>query len=235
MEYVIRSREKEISCTLFYRDCKKLRISITRHLEVNIIAPLQASDSFIHNAVTEKTPWILKSIQRLKQCRILPLPEKYETGDKLAYLGNEYRLEVIKGKRAPVMISEDRIIVQLPAPDMTGVKRAVDRWLRIQAEMVFGSCLKTGYSIVSQYGVAEPFLKIRSMKSRWGSCSRSGKITLNLRLIHLPEACIEYIVMHELCHLKNLNHSKAFYSFLQICMPDWKDRKAILESYRLAD
>ncbi len=235
MEYVINSMDREIACTLFRRDCKRLRISITRDLKVNIIAPLRVSDAFIHEAVREKTPWILKSIQRFKQCRVLPLPEKYETGDKLAYLGNEYRLEVIKGKRAPAALSGESLVAQLPDPDTKGVKRAVDKWFLIQAEMIFSRCLTAGYSIVSQYVAAEPFLKIRRMKSRWGSCSRAGKITLNLRLIHLPEICIEYIVMHELCHLKNLNHSKAFYSFLDTCMPDWKDRKAILESYRLSD
>jgi len=71
------------------------------------------------------------------------------------------------------------------------------------------------------------------MKSRWGTCRSSGKITLNLRLIELPEPCIEYIVMHELCHLMHPNHSKAFYSFLSVCMPDWKNRKNLLDNIKL--
>ncbi len=234
-DYVIKSKEHEIICTLSHRDCKRLRIAITPDLKVKITVPLRASDSFIHEAVREKTPWILKSIHRLKNCKILPFPEKYVSGERLAYLGNEYILRVDTGKRKAAGLSHNMLIVQRPDPDMKSVKREIDKWFRLQAELVFGDLLKAGYSIVSQYGVTEPFLKIRRMKSRWGSCSRSGKITLNLKLIHLPLSCIEYIIMHELCHLKHLNHSMNYYSFLQRCMPDWKDRKAILESYRLVD
>ena len=126
------------------------------------------------------------------------------------------------------------LVVQLPVPDMKGVKRAVEKWFRLQAEETFEDYLEKGYRLISQYCVPEPVLKIRRMKSRWGSCSRSGQITLNLGLIHLPPVCIEYIIMHELCHLKHLNHSKHYYQFLQHCMPDWKERKTILESYRLS-
>ena len=234
-EYVIRSQEREIKCTLFRRKCKTLRIAITPDLQVKITAPLRASVSFIQEALREKTPWILRSVHRLNNCRVLPLPEKYESGEKISYLGNEYMLRIIRGKRSRARLEGGLLVVQLPEPEMKIVKREVDRWYRFQAEIIFGECLKSGYHNISEYGIAEPFFKIRRMKSRWGSCSRSGEITLNLRLIHLPLSCIEYIVMHELCHLKHLNHSKDYYSFLQQCMPDWKERKAILESYRLYD
>ena len=232
-EYVIRSPEREIKCTLFRRKCKTLRIAVTPDLQVKITAPLRAPDSFINEALREKTPWILRSINRLNNCTILPLPEKYESGEKLSYLGNEYLLRVIRGKRSRARLEDGLLVVQLPEPDIKSLKREVDRWYRLRAEMTFSEYLKKGYSKISKYGVAEPFLKIRRMKSRWGSCSRTGEITLNLRLIHLPLSCIEYIIMHELCHLKHLNHSKDFYLFLQGCMPDWKERKAILESYRI--
>lgn len=232
-EYIIKSSDHEITCVLSHKKCKNLRIVVTPDLKVKITAPLSASDTFIHEAVREKTPWIIKSIHRLKKCQVLPSLEKYVSGESLAYLGNEYMLRVTRGKRSPARLWNDMLIVQLPGPDMKGVKRVVDKWFRMQAELIFDNHLKAGYSIVSQYGIAEPFLKIRRMKSRWGSCSRSGEITLNLRLIHLPLVCIEYIIMHELCHLKHLNHSKDFYSFLQHVMPDWKERKAILESYRM--
>lgn len=230
-EYVIKSKEHEIMCTLCYRKCKRLRISVTPDLKVKITAPLRASDSFINDTVREKFQWILNSIQKLKQRHALPSPQKYESGEKISYLGNVYMLEVIRGKRSPAMIEKDLLIIQLPDPDMKGIKREVDKWLRLQAEEIFESYLETGYSLISQYGIQKPLLKIRRMKNRWGSCSQTGKITLNLRLIHLPTVCIEYIVMHELCHLKYLNHSKYYYHFLQRCMPDWKERKAILENY----
>ena len=233
-EYVIKGQESEIQCVLFRRKCKTLRIAVTPDLKIKITAPLRASESFINEAVREKTPWILRTLHRLKNCRELPVPEKYEAGEKLAYLGNEYILKVIHGKRSPARLEGNFLVVQLPEPDIKSVKREVDKWLRIEAEKIFGAFLNSGFYSVSQYySVKKPSLKIRRMKSRWGTCSRSGEITLNLMLIHLPPVCIEYIIMHEICHLKHMNHSKAFYSFFQHCLPDWKERKAILESYRM--
>ena len=233
-EYIIGNNEREIRYTIFRKDCKRLCISVTPQLDVRITAPLDAPDSFINDALREKTPWIIKSVDRLKNCTILPFPEKYISGEKIAYLGREINLKVLQGAGKKVELSGDTLVVRVPAPDMKNVKREVDKWLRHQAEIVFSRYLNKCYSVISGYCLSEPFLKIRKMKSRWGSCSRAGKVTLNLRLIHLPGVCIEYIVMHELCHLKHLNHSQSFYSFLQHCMPDWKERKSILESYRLS-
>lgn len=231
-EYIIRNKDREIQCELVRKDCKRLRIAVTPDLKVKVTAPFNASDSFIHNTIREKIPWIIKTVQRLGNCQVLPFPENYVTDERLAYLGSEIRLKVVRGKRETPGLTGGALFVQLPKPDMKNVKKEVDKWYRIEAERIFERCLKESYSIVSKYGLREPFLKIRRMKSRWGSCSRSGKITLNLRLIHLPPVCIEYIVMHELCHLKHLDHSKDFYSFLQLNMPDWRERKKILESYR---
>jgi hypothetical protein len=234
-EYIINDNDLEIQCTISRKDCRSLRIAITPDLKVKISAPLRASESFIHDSLQKKIPWIIKSMNRLKNRQVLQTPDKYVSGEKLAYLGKEFTLKVIKGKKEPVILFGDSLMVKISKTDIRSVKRELDKWYRTRAETIFGRYLREGYSIVSQYVINEPFLKIRRMKSRWGSCSRSGKITLNLRLIHLPPVCIEYIVMHELCHLRYLNHSKDFYTFLQKCMPDWKDRKKILESFRLND
>lgn len=232
-EYIIRDIDHDIHCTLFRKSCKNLRIAVDANQEVKITAPLRATDSYISEVVKEKTPWIIKTILKLQKRQLLPLPCEYISEEKTSYLGKELTLNVVTGKRAQVMLLDDQLVVQVKTSDADGVKRVVDKWYRDQAEKVFREYLDKGLDTMSDHDLRPPMLKIRNMKNRWGSCTKSGIITLNLRLIYLPEVCIEYIIMHELCHLRYLNHSRFFYAFLHSCMPDWKERKILLEGYRL--
>ncbi|NLA74304.1 MAG: M48 family metallopeptidase [Deltaproteobacteria bacterium] len=234
-EYIINREDISIHCTLYRKACKNIRIAVTPDQKVKITAPLRAPDSYINEVLSGKTPWIIKTIRKIKGCQVLPLPVKYSEGEKIAYLGEEFTLKVVKGKNKQVIADRNLLVVEVKAIDPVHVKRAIDSWCRVQAERLFSRLLEKGFSRISQHGFNYPLLRIRSMKSRWGSCSRSGIITLNLKLIHLPEAFTEYIIMHELCHLAYLNHSRDFYLFLQSCMPDWKERKNILENIRLGD
>ncbi len=100
-----------------------------------------------------------------------------------------------------------------------------------QCRAVFQPMLDAMYPQLIPYGVSKPTLRTRQMKSRWGSCMvQKNIITLNRRLLAAPKGCIEYVVMHELCHLVHPNHSKEYYTFLTAMMPDWKARKTMLEN-----
>ncbi len=234
-EYIIRDIDHDIHCTLYRKSCKNLRIAVDADQQVKITAPLRASDSYISEVIKEKTPWIIKTITKLQKRQVLPLPCKYISGEKGSYLGKNYTLNIVTGKNGHVSLSDGELLVHVKTSDADSVKRAVDKWYREQAEKVFREYIDKGLDVISGHDLLDPMLKIRNMKNRWGSCTRSGIITLNLRLIYLPETCIEYIIMHELCHLRYLNHSRLFYAFLDSCMPDWKQRKRILEGYRLGD
>ena len=95
---------------------------------------------------------------------------------------------------------------------------------------VFSELIGEIYPIFQKYGVAPPVLRIRNMDTRWGSClPGKGIITLNKRLLEAPRNCIEYVVMHEFCHFIHPNHSKQFYAFLSMLLPDWKERKQLLD------
>ena len=153
----------------------------------------------------------------------------------LVYLGRRYRLKVEKGESIPAKLRGKYLHVRTGNnTDGKSVRKAVDEWYRKRAKDILGRYMNKCYVIVSRHGIPEPVITIRSMRSRWGSCSPKGRITLNLKLVMLPVHCIEYVIMHELCHLKHHNHSKLFYSFLTRCLPDWRESKETLDRLRLS-
>lgn len=104
------------------------------------------------------------------------------------------------------------------------------RFLEQQCKMVFNEIVEELYPLFQKYGVEKPLLRSRDMETRWGSClTKKEIITLNKWLLEAPGNCIEYVVMHELCHFMHPNHSKHFYAFLSMLMPDWKERKQFLD------
>ncbi|MDR0946574.1 MAG: M48 family metallopeptidase [Ruminococcus sp.] len=106
-----------------------------------------------------------------------------------------------------------------------------------ECRLILTEIVENTYPLFEKYAVPFPKLKFRDMTSRWGSCQpRRGVITLNKRLLEVPRECAEYVVMHEFAHFILLNHSKQFYEFLAVLMPDWKERRTLLrESYFYAD
>jgi hypothetical protein len=130
-------------------------------------------------------------------------------------------------------IASDGVHLYLQTKDVDDFKkkqRLITKYLDTQCREVFEATLKELYPIFQKYGVAMPKLRIREMETRWGSClAKKGIITLNKRLLEAPPNCIEYVVMHEYCHFIHPDHSKQFYGFLTMLMPDWKQRKEALD------
>ncbi len=110
------------------------------------------------------------------------------------------------------------------------IRAALEDWYRSHAETIYRDrlvrCLRAAPSLRRR----EPTLRIRQMNGRWGSCSKAGTITLSMELVRAPLHCIEYVIMHEVCHLVVHDHSPAFFRLLGRCMPDWEKRKARLDS-----
>jgi predicted metal-dependent hydrolase len=229
-DHSIRFGVREIRYVLHRAERKTLRIVVSPDLTVKVLAPKSVNQEDIRSAVQRKAPWITRKLDQLRSFHPLPAPKRYMSGETVTYLGRQYRLKVQSGPNQLAKLKGRFLWVWVKdKTDRRSIKGAVEAWYRKRARETLGRQLDKAYAIGSRHGVLQPSLTIRAMRRRWGSCSSGGKITLNVHLVQAPLHCIEYVAMHELCHTRHHNHSKSFYSLLTRCMPDWKQRKDLLE------
>lgn len=183
-------------------------------------------DAFIN----KKKPWIEKKLAYFKSLPQIDENERFKEGSLHYFLGQEYQLKIVNGKNQ-IRLVDGVFYVQCNNP--LRVEKLLDKWYRKQAEILFANRLRHCYELMEKLELPFPLLKIRKMKRRWGSCSSKGNITLNLNLMKTPLPCIDYVIIHELCHLKVFNHSKAFYDLQSQYVPDWKERKKVLNRFQL--
>lgn len=164
-------------------------------------------------------------------------PKKYTSGELHYFLGKQYPLEIIASNKNSVVFDNERIVIRQRVNKSTSqqvnlsksVSDLLDRWYLEQAKRVYQEIATPLIRQMEKYNVAPKSFSIRKMKTRWGSCSRKGNISLNLHLIKLSEQCIKEVILHELCHLVHFNHSKEFYALMTAEMPDWKKWKKELK------
>jgi predicted metal-dependent hydrolase len=229
-ECLLQFGARKIPYRLHRTSRKTLRIVVSPDLSIDAFAPLHARDSRVVTAIFKKAPWIAKVLDKIESYHPLPSLKRYISGETFVYLGRQYRLKVTEGYKRVAKLNGP--FLHVVVPDRTNnrmIKSAVEKWYRIRADEVFGRYLDKCYRIASRHGIPSPELSVRTMQRRWGSCSSSKRVTLNLKLVQAPVHCIEYVIMHELCHLVRHDHSRGFYSLLTRCQPDWRKRKDILD------
>lgn len=210
---------------------RTLRLSVRPEGTVRVRAPFRTSGTQIRAHVESKAAWIVRHLERFRALReAMPQPNAYLSGETHAYLGRNYVLEVSQGERNAVLFSDERCVVTTrfpPRPEQ--VRALLDAWYLRQARELFHRLIREQQPRFDALGVPRPArLTIRAMTSRWGTCSCSRTITLNRHLVRAPLECVEYVVVHELCHLRHHGHDKRFYGLLASLMPDWKERRARL-------
>ncbi len=214
-----------------YSSRRTLGITVNGDGDVTVRAPQGVSLQQIDRFVTEHAGWIMKQRRRASERRkAQPLKLTYSDGETLYILGKPHQLQVVTGKAGKVQVNDGVIQVQVRAnAGAGGVERALMRWYRLQAEALFNERLALQFARVQHWKVTPLPLAVRRMKTRWGSCTSKGKITLSLRLMQAPVELIDYVILHELCHLREMNHGRGFYKLLAEICPDWRVRKSALK------
>lgn len=219
--------QTEITYSVNLSDRKTLAIHVYPDGQVAVDAPLNASYEAIAGKVKKRASWIFKQqIQFAAYPPVLP-QRQYLSGETHRYLGKQYRLLVIQGGEDKVKLLHGRLVVETVAPDNKDkVKKLLQDWYRLRAKAIFTERYTYCLGLVAKLEIIhQQGFQLRLMSNRWGSCTHQGIIILNPELIAAPKDCIDYVITHELCHLKERNHSQAFYRLLASVMKDWEYRR----------
>ena len=230
---------KVIEFEIQRKSVKNINLNVKPDMSVVISASDKVPLEYILDFVKSKAPWIIKNIGYFKDVQPDHAADKvYLSGETFKYLGKQYRLKVEETEGLEG-VKYFRGYIYLTVKDKNNLSKKeqlVDAWYKEKAQEKFLESLERMYPVVEKYGIGKPEIHIRAMKARWGSCStESQSILLNSELIKAPKLCIDYVILHELIHFKYRNHDSDFYNFMTSLMPDWKQRKEILDEEVVRD
>lgn len=214
---------------LEYTDRKSMAIEVHPDKSVWVIAPTETDYSEIQKRVIKRARWIIRQQKYFDQ--FLPrIPEReYVSGESHKYLGRKYVLKVSKSSHREVKLKDGCLQLKNTNLSPVAVKALLSAWYYNHAIVKFSEVFKESVPLFDRFDIGNPQMEIRRMKSRWGSCTPKGKILINPELIKAPKRCIQYVVIHELCHLVITGHTKEFYALLTELMPNWERWKNRLE------
>jgi len=218
-----------IEYALVRSDRRTVEVRVGRDLTVSVRAPLKMPLSAIDGIVRSRARWIEKHRAKFGSTKAHG-PRRYLSGEVHEFLGERYHLVVRQGRANLVRIKGPEMLIEAKDDSPEGVEAVVDNFLRSSAKEVFEGILDMRFAEMADIlGGERPQLKVRSMKRKWGSCRPERRIvTLNLELVRAPHDLIDYVVVHELCHLKHRRHDARFYGLVSAYISDWKTKRAAL-------
>ncbi len=223
---------KEIEFKVIFSTRRSLGISVLPDATIIVRIPFRTSLKTIYRIVEEKYDWIIKHRDRYRERGISNQTKSYITGEIHLFRGNDCVLSVEKSKKPFIRFYDGKISLGLSKSDDQGaVKTLLYRGYKNEALNTFPGKLTSVLETHKNQMFKPSGLVIRTMKRRWGSCSNKGIITLSTELIKLPDHFTEYVIIHELCHLKHHNHGPRFYNLLSDLYPDWKSVRKDLRKY----
>ena len=211
-----------INITVNRKNIKHLYLKVTGpEGNVNISAPKNISDEEITEFINSKMDWIIDKQTKIKNTEYIP-PLKYLNGEKHYLWGEAYELQLIKNTIKSPFTKENKLY--LPVSNRSkqeNRRKLLENYYRSELKKEISNIYEKCTSIV---GEKPSEVKIRKMKN-WGNCKQNGVITLNLNLAKKDKKCLEYVFIHELCHLIEFNHSKNFYKLMDRNLPNWRELK----------
>ncbi len=220
-------RGREVLFTITRSRRRTWTVYVHGNGSVEVRVPTWMSDDEARRHAAEHAPWVFRQLDRLARRPHPPAPLRFADGEKVRYLGGHLVLRLRPGLPVRADLDEAagelRLTLPPPADNPVLIKRLLLDWYARRASALFPARVER----CLEHARAERFppltrLTIRHARSRWGSCSAQGHVMLNAMLVQAPPECTDYVVLHELCHLREMNHSRRFYAILTRLMPNWK-------------
>lgn len=224
----------EFKYKVIYSSRRTLGISILPDASVIVRVPYRTPEKTIIKLLNDKASWIQKHTENIRK-RISNNPQRhFINGEEHPFRGKACALRIERSSKPYCRFIENFIEVGTAYPERSdAVRHIMQQGYKREAGIIFPSTLKKIIEEKQSYGFRVSKLNIRTMKSRWGSCSSRGVITLNTELIKLPAIYLEYVILHELCHLRHHNHGEGFYRLLGELFPEWKKVRKQLKGFTL--
>ncbi|OQB05855.1 MAG: WLM domain protein [bacterium ADurb.Bin212] len=210
---------------------KTLSLTVNPDLSILVKCPNQATEERIEKFLKKKWLWLQKQINYFKKFKRTKYHREYISGESFRYLGKQYMLQIKEDGENRVVLSKGKLVLHtaMYTSDAKYNKLLVSRWYSNKTKFVFNERFE---EVLNRFDYSQkPSLGIRQMNKRWGSYLNNDKILLNPKLIEASRECIDYVITHELCHMKYKDHDKRFYKLLEQKFPKWEKTKEKLENY----
>ena len=208
---------------------KNVTLKVKRDGTIHLTVPEAATDDYIERVIANKQDWIESQLKHFNENYEKPKEKEMVSGESFKYLGKSYRLKIVESNKEYVRLYRGYIEIYVKDKNNTNKKKELlKKWYQEKAKKKFAELVHEYEQIVKE---EVNNIRVITMQTRWGSCNVERKnINLNLELIKKPRYCIEYVILHELAHLKYPNHGKQFWEYMSVHMPNWEWRKNKLES-----
>lgn len=225
LEFIIRRGQRK----------KTVAIHVSSPSQVVVLAPFSLNSEKIREIVKKKAKWILEKQEHLKKLDLLFPKKEFTSGEQVLFLGRRYRLKILAGAEGEpnkLQLSGRRLVVTVNSSiaakeKKEAIKKALLDWYFSEAERIITERVSR---YVHFFEAAPKSIMIKDQRRRWASCSQSGILRFNWRIVMAPISILDYVVVHELCHLKIKNHSQNFWKIVSLAIPDYKRRRDWLKT-----
>lgn len=214
-----------------YRKRKTLEISVEPPNKITVVAPIGITEEVIIKKTKSRARWIIEQLYSFKNMNYQKINREYVNGESFMYLGRNYSLQIIvdeKVKKSEIKLYHSKFYATAQSKDTVTIEKAMEQWYR----------KKTKEKIEERIKYYQPFfnkkptgIKVKEQRMRWGSCTAKDELLFNWRCVMAKANVLDYIIVHEMCHIYYKNHSKEFWELIASIMPDYQSRKEWLKNY----